>query len=247
MSTPHIQIAAEKVFNLLGLPVTNTLLMSWIVLMLLSATAFLLFKKFKPVPAYLQNLWEIFVERFLNTMESVLGSRERSEKYLPLIVTIFIFILVSNWLGIFPGVGSVGFYEAVHGERVFIPLFRSAASDLNFTLALAVLTVVLVNIYGVRAIGLRQHLSKFFTFKNPIAFGVGILEFISEFAKMISFSFRLFGNVFAGEVLLIIAAFLAPLLAPLPFLFLEIFVGFIQALVFAMLSMVFISIAVAHN
>ena len=247
MKTPHIQIAAEKVFDIFGLPITNTLLMSWIVLLLLSVAAFFLFKKFKPVPAFLQNLWEVFVEGFLNTMEGILGSRNKAEKYLPLVATIFIFILVSNWLGIFPGVGSVGFYEEVHGERLFVPLFRSAASDLNFTLAIAVLTVVLVNIYGARAIGLGHHLSKFFTFKNPIAFGVGILEFISEFAKMVSFSFRLFGNVFAGEVLLVIAAFLAPLFAPLPFLALEIFVGFIQALVFAMLSMVFISIAVAHN
>lgn len=244
---PHIEIAAEKLFKILNLPVTNTLLMSWVVLLLLAGASFLVFKKFKPVPTFLQNLWEIFVEKFLGTMESILGSREKAEKYLPLVVTIFLFILVSNWLGIFPGVGSVGFYEYRHGEKFFVPLFRSAASDLNFTLALAVLTVVLVNIYGAQALGLKKHLSKFFTFKNPIAFGVGLLEFISEFAKMISFSFRLFGNVFAGEVLLIIAAFLAPLVAPLPFLMLELFVGFIQALVFAMLTTVFISIAVVHH
>ena len=247
MNTPHIQIAAEKIFDFFGLPVTNTLLTSWIVLLLLAAAAFLVFKKLKPVPAFLQNLWEIFVEGFLKMIEGVLGARKKAEKYLPLVATIFIFVLVSNWLGIFPGVGSVGFYEEVHGQKVFVPFFRSAASDLNFTLALAVLTVVLVNIYGARAIGLRHHLGKFFTFKNPIAFGVGLLEFISEFAKMISFSFRLFGNVFAGEVLLIIAAFLAPLFAPIPFLVLEIFVGFIQALVFAMLSMVFISIMVVEH
>ncbi len=137
--------------------------------------------------------------------------------------------------------GSVG------GKNVFIPFFRSSASDLNFTLALAIVAVVLVHILGVAAIGAGKHISKFFTLKSPLDFFVGILEFISEIAKMISFSFRLFGNVFAGEVLLVITAFLVPYLVPVPFLALEIFVGFIQALVFAMLTTVFISIAVSNH
>jgi F-type H+-transporting ATPase subunit a len=128
-----------------------------------------------------------------------------------------------------------------------VPFLRSAGSDLNVTLALGIVAMTLVNVSGVNALGVWIHVRKFFTFKNPIDFFVGILELLSEFAKIISFSFRLFGNVFAGEVLLVIVGSLAPYVAPVPFLLLEVFVGFIQALVFAMLTMVFISIAVAHE
>jgi len=118
---------------------------------------------------------------------------------------------------------------------------------LPILLALAITAVLLVNIMGVRATGFGAHMRKFFTLKSPVDFFVGILEFIAEFAKIVSFSFRLFGNVFAGEVLLAITAFLVPFFIPVPFLMLEVFVGFIQALVFSMLTMVFISLAVQHH
>ena len=243
---PHIEIAAEKLFWFLGFPVTNALLTSWIVVTVLIALALAVAKNIRLIPTGIQNVFEYVIEGFLGLMESVLGSRKNAEKYLPLVGTLFLFIVISNWLGIFPGVGSIGFFEGkAHGK--FIPLFRSAASDINMTLALATITVVLVNISAARALGVGAHISKYFSFKGPIEFFVGILEFISEFAKIISFSFRLFGNVFAGEVLLIITGFLAPFGAPIPFLMLEIFVGFIQALVFAMLTIVFISIATAHH
>jgi F-type H+-transporting ATPase subunit a len=176
-------------------------------------------------------------------MESVLGSRRHAEKYLPLVATIFLFILFSNWLGLLPGVGSF----IIHEDGGRVPLLRSPASDLNFTLALAITAVLAVNVLGVAALGAAKHGKKFFNFSNPIAFFVGILELISEFARMISFSFRLFGNVFAGEVLLVIMAFLVPYLIPLPFLFLELFVGFIQAFIFAMLTLVFTAAAVAEG
>lgn len=244
---PHIEIAAEKLFDILGFPVTNTLVTSLIVAGILIFVSYKFFRKAGLVPAFLQNIFEIVVERFLDIMESMFGSREKAEKYFPIVVTIFIFILISNWFGIFPGIGSIGFYEGNHNERIFVPLLRSAASDLNFTLALGILAVFFVNILGIAAIGVWKHLGKFFTLKSPIDFFLGILEFIAEIAKIISFSFRLFGNVFAGEVLLIITAFLVPYLIPVPFLMLEIFVGFIQALVFSMLTMVFISIAVQHH
>lgn len=180
-------------------------------------------------------------------MEGMMGSREVAERYIPIVVTIFIFILTSNWFGILPGAGSIGLYEQHGGESVFIPFFRSAASDLNVTLALGTLAVLIVNITGMAAKGVGGHMRKYFSLHNPIDTFVGILEFISEFAKIISFSFRLFGNIFAGEVLLIIVSFLAPFAGPVPFLFLELFVGFVQALVFAMLTMVFISIAIAQH
>ena len=244
---PHIEIAAEKIFYFFGLPVTNTLLTSWIVAALLVAAAILIKKGINIVPSGLQNIFEFFVEKFLGTMEGVFGTRERAEKYFPVVATIFIFVLLSNWFGILPGIGSVGFTEEHEGKEIFVPFFRSSASDINFTLALAIVAVFVVNILGISAIGFGKHVSKFISFKGPIDFFVGILEFISEIAKMISFSFRLFGNVFAGEVLLVITAFLVPYAIPVPFLLLEIFVGFVQALVFSMLTMVFISIAISHH
>ena len=180
-------------------------------------------------------------------MEQMFGTREKAERYFPLVATVFLFILISNWFGVFPGLGSVGLLEEKHGKALFIPLLRSAASDINVTIALATIMVFLTHVWGIMSIGIRAHIGKFITFKNPIAFFVGLLEIISECAKIISFSFRLFGNIFAGEVLLIVVGFLAPFLAPVPFLMLEIFVGLVQALVFAMLSMVFMSMAVSPS
>lgn len=244
---PHIEIAAEKLFQIGGLAITNTLLTSWVVVLLLISAAFVVHQRLSLVPGGVQNVFEFFVEAILSLMQTVVGSRETAEKYFPLVGTVFIFILASNWLGIMPGVGSIGFFEiAEHHER-FIPLFRSAASDLNVTLALATLTVFIIHVLAVSAIGLRAHLAKFFTVRSPIDAFVGILELVSECAKIISFSFRLFGNIFAGEVLLVVVGFLLPFGGPLPFLMLEIFVGFVQALVFAMLTTVFISIAVSHH
>lgn len=128
-------------------------------------------------------------------------------------------------------------------ETVFVPLFRAPSSDLNTTFALALISLLSFQIFGIGAIGVFKYAKKFFNFKNPIEFFVGILEIVSEFAKMISLSFRLFGNVFAGEVLLVVIAFLVPIIAPLPFFALEIFVGLIQAFIFAMLTFVFLKVA----
>jgi len=158
----------------------------------------------------------------------------KAEKYFPLVATIFIFILCSNFLGIFPGVGSITYHHT--------PLFRSPAADLNFTLAFAIVSVIVTNMIGMASVGAFAHLSKYFNFTNPINFFIGILELVSEFAKIVSLSFRLFGNVFAGEVLLIIIFSLAPYFIPLPFLLLEVFVGLIQAFVFAMLTLVSVSL-----
>lgn len=249
---PHIAIAAEKLLSIFGFPITNTLVTSWVAVGTLILLATLISRRIAVIPGTVQNIFEFFTESFLDLMEGMFGSRGNAERYFPLVATIFLFVITSNWLGIVPGVGSIGFFEHAmkEGSGVgvrFVPLFRSAASDLNVTLALGIVTILLVNVAGAQAIGIRGHLGKYFSFKNPISAFVGLLEFISEFAKIISFSFRLFGNVFAGEVLLVIVGLLVPYGAPVPFLLLEVFVGFIQALVFAMLTMVFISIAVAHH
>jgi len=236
----EISIKAEEIFHIGGWPVTNALLLSTIALLVLLAFGLVLKRKILLVPGKLQSIFELLAESLLDLMDSVLGERKLSEKYLPLIATIFLFILTSNWLGLFPVVGSIDIAEGGH----IVPLFRAPSSDLNFTIALAIISVFGVNFLGAFAIGAGKHLSKFFTLKNPIFSFVGLLEFVSEFIKIISFSFRLFGNVFAGEVLLMIVGFLAPHVVPLPFLFLEVFVGFIQAFIFSMLTLVFLSMAV---
>ena len=238
-----ISLRAEEIFKIGNFPVTNALLMSAFVFILLSVGAILFKRKIALIPGKLQSVFELLLEQVLGLMDSVLGSREKSERYLPLVATIFLFVLCSNWLGLLPGVGSI----VVHTAEGTTPLLRSAAADLNFTLALAVLAVVGVNLFGILALGFWKHAGKFFNFSSPINFFVGILELVSEFAKMVSFSFRLFGNVFAGEVLLTIVAFLVPYVVPLPFLFLELFVGFIQAFVFAMLALVFVAIATTDH
>jgi len=243
----EIFLSAEPLFFIGTYPFTNTFLVSLIAVCVIAAGSYFISRKYAKVPGATQGIVEMVYEGLMDLMDSVLGNKKKSEQYLPFVATIFIFILVSNWLGILPGVGSIGLVEEIDNHRSFTPLLRSPASDLNFTLALAVLTVVTVNVFGIMAIGAWKHASKFLNFSSPINFFVGILEFISEIARMISFAFRLFGNVFAGEVLLIVIAFLAPFVAPVPFFFLEIFVGFIQAFVFAMLALVFIAIATVEH
>jgi len=239
----EISLKAQQLFSISGFNVTNGLLMTLIASLVLIVFFIVLKSKIKMVPGKLQGAVEMGMEGLLGLMESTLGSMEKAEKYFPLVATIFIFILTSNLLGIFPGVGSLMFHSGGHEA----PLFRSPAADLNFTLAFAVISVILTNIIGMASVGAFKHLGKYINFKGPIDFFIGILELISELAKIISLSFRLFGNVFAGEVLLTIISFLAPYIIPLPFLFLEVFVGMIQAFIFAMITLVSISLHTATH
>jgi F-type H+-transporting ATPase subunit a len=239
----NISLRAEDIFHIGGFPITNAVLLAFVALVLLTVLSVMLRNKLAAVPGMLQNVSELMIEGALGLMDSVLGNRKTSEKYLPIVFTIFIFVLFSNWLGLLPGVTSI---TVGHGADA-VPLLRSPASDLNFTLALALIAVTMVNLFAVTVVGLRHRASVFFNFSSPIKFFVGILELISEFARIISFTFRLFGNVFAGEVLLAIMALLVPYLVPLPFMFLEIFVGFIQAFIFGMLTLVFVALAVTPH
>lgn len=240
----EISIKAEELFHIGSFPVTNSFLLSIITLIALLIVAVLVHKKISIIPGKLQSIFELLMEQLLGIMDSVFGNRHTSERYFPLIATVFLFIMISNWFGLLPIVGALGLNVIHDGHHTFVPLLRAPAADLNFTIALAIIAVFAVQFLGVLAIGFTKHFSKYFTLKNPILTFVGLLEFIAEFVKIISFSFRLFGNVFAGEVLLIIIGFLVPYGVPLPFLFLEVFVGFIQAFIFAMLTMVFVAMAV---
>jgi F-type H+-transporting ATPase subunit a len=235
----EISLKAQELFNIGSFHVTNGLLTTLIVSVILITFSIIMRSKAKMIPGKLQGAVEMGVESLLGLMESTLGSMEAAEKYFPLVATIFVFIMFSNLLGIFPGVGSLTLHET--------PLFRSPAADLNFTLAFAVISVIVTNIIGMASVGAFKHLGKYINFHGPINFFIGILEMISELAKIISLSFRLFGNVFAGEVLLTIISFLAPYFIPLPFLFLEVFVGLIQAFIFAMITLVSISLHTATH
>lgn len=239
----EISLKAETLFHIGNFSITNGLLLALVVSVILIIFSIIFRSKVKLIPGKVQGAVEMLVEMFLGLMESVLGSKEKAEKYLPLVMSIFIFILASNWSGVLPGIGSIVYNEG----GIKVPLFRSPAADLNFTLAFAVMAVLVTNFFGVAILGVFKHFKKFINFSNPINFFVGILEALSEMAKFISFSFRLFGNIFAGEVLLTIMFFLLPYFVPIPFMILEIFFGAIQAFVFAMLTLVFLTLHTAEH
>lgn len=240
----EISLKPEIITSFVGIPVSNSLILSLTTASLLLGCGFFAVRSLSLVPRKLQNGVEAVLSGILDFMASVAGNKKQAVAFFPLVATLFLFILLNNWLGVLPGTGSLGFWEQHGGERAFVPLFRSANSDLNTTLALALITMIAVQWYGIRKLGLLHHLSKFFVLdKGPIFFFVGLLELVGEFARILSFSFRLFGNVFAGEVLLLIIMSLTPFFIPLPFFGLELFVGLIQALVFSMLALIFLKIA----
>ncbi len=247
----EISIKAEPLFHLGSFVITNSYLLSLIVVGIFVSLAFYLKNQLSMIPGKVQSLFELIMDEILKLMDTILGSRSLSEKYFPIVATIFLFVLASNWLGLLPGAGSIGLKHEIehHGEHeiVLIPFLRAPSADLNFTIALAITVMVAIHFFAFTALGFKQHAGKFFTLKNPIYTFVGLLELVSEFVKIISFSFRLFGNIFAGEVLLIIIGFLGPYFLPLPFLFMEVFVGFIQAFIFAMLTLVFIGMSVSSH
>jgi len=240
----HISLAAEPLFHLYGFTVTNSLLASFITSILLIIIAVLVSSKLNKKPGRFQTIVEVIFIFIIDLAESVGGKKARD--FVPLVLTFFLFILLSNWLGLPPGFGSIGFNEIEEGHTTFVPLLRGATADLNTTLALALISVFAIQYYGVAKLKLG-YFKRFLNFSNPINFFVGILELISDVAKVISFSFRLFGNIFAGEVLLAVITSLVPIIAPLPFFGLEIFVGLIQALVFSMLTLVFIQLATIEH
>ena len=232
---PHIAIAAEQLGAFMGLPITNTLITSWLVMGFLILTAYLLNRKLSLTkPSQLQNILEFLFEYILEFVTEVLESRKKAAKFFPLLATIFLFVWMSNWAEFIPGVGSITFHDH--------PFLRSVNTDLNVTIALALISFVVIEISGIRALG-WSYAKKFVNFSSPLNFFVGLIELVSELARLISFSFRLFGNIFAGEVLIAVTVFFIPLLMPVPLIMFELFVGFIQAAVFALLTLFFIKIA----
>ena len=237
-SMPEISIKAETIFKIGKFQVTNSLILGSVVLLFLLIFAIIYEKdsklKKKSNFYYFVNF---SLKAVYDLFEGVL--KDKTPIFFPLLGSFFLFILLNNWFGLLPGVGSLIVFHS--------PLLRGNNADLNATFALAIISVVMIQIYGIKFLGFKGYLKKFIDLTNPINFFLGILEILSEFSRILSFSFRLFGNIFAGEVLLTIVAFLVPVLASFPFVVLEIFVGFIQALVFSMLTAVFISGAIAEH
>jgi F-type H+-transporting ATPase subunit a len=275
----HVSLTAEPIAHIGTFTITNSLFTSWLVLVAITIFAVVFKMKIKKNPQGVQNFIETIIEGFHGMVEGVTENAKLARKFFAPIFTIFLFVLLNNWAGLIPGVGSIGITHAdanseIHESKQAIfksvenftatddimenqnphteteehnvamtPIFRPGSADLSFTLALAIVAVLMVQYMGVRTLGGWGYFSRFLNFSNPVHFFVGLLEIVSEFSKMISFSFRLFGNVFAGEVLLTVIIALSPFIAPMPFYALEIFVGAVQALVFAMLTLVFFRMA----
>lgn len=227
-----------------SMPITATLLTVWLVMLLLAVFAFLVRSKLSLVPSKLQSVTELIVGGVYDYVHEVLGDKKATDKYFPIIMTIFIFILSINWVGLIPGVGAFGFYNEHHH---LIPLFYPGSTDLNITLGLTIVAFFTIEIAGVLAIGFFKYFKKFVNFHSPMGFALGLIELISELARLISFSFRLFGNVFAGKVLLLVGIFFVPYFLPVPIYAYEMFVGLIQAVVFAILTLFFIKMAVEES
>lgn len=305
----HIQVPAEPVTSNPLIPsfvVTNTMVATWLVVVFLISVAFLGTRNLKQIPGRFQCLLEVILEFMLNISENVAG-QEKARRFFPLVMTIFIFIVTANWMGILPGFATIGRYESAeevihHAEELaeetgkhadldkikltvfegsgsvavvpfgsvktsitaeeyehdgvgsgkraglLVPFFRSANTDINTTLAIALVAMIMVHWWGIRFLGTFSHIKKYVNFREgPIGLFVGLLEAVSELARVVSFTFRLFGNIFAGEVLLVAMAFLVPLVGLVPFLGLELFVGLVQAFIFAMLTLVFASTATTSH
>ena len=251
---------AEPITHIGNFTITNSLFTSWVVVVLILIIAITIKLKLKKIPKGIQNLFEIIIEGALDLCDQVTQNRKTTNKAFPIVFSVFFIVLLNNWLGILP-IGGLGFIEVGEHGRAFIPLFRSGTADINGTLPLAVLSVLGANIFGILSIGLWKTFNKYVNLKAlggiftkvrkdpmilltaPIMFFVSALELIGEFAKIASLSFRLFGNVFAGEVLLASMGAIIAYVLPTPFLLLEVFVGVIQAFIFSILTLVYYTIA----
>jgi F-type H+-transporting ATPase subunit a len=212
-----------------------------LVIATLLISAYFIGRNLKLSPGRFQAGIENFFEYVLDMMASTLGSRTLAQRYFPLIATIFIFILASNWLEFLPFIGSVGIVQ----NGTFVPLLHTPTADLNTTLALAIISFFVIEISGIATLGVLKYGSKFVNFKGgAIGFAVGLLEIVGNLARLISFSFRLFGAIFAGEVLLLVISTFVPYILPVPLMAFEAFIGLLQAAVFAILTMAFIKIAI---
>ena len=259
--THEVTIYAEPIFHIGNFQITNSLLTSWAAVLVVLALSLAIRLKLKKIPGKLQNMFEVILEGALGLVDQVTNDRKISVRIFPFVFSLFIFILINNWLGLLPIFGSIGLLVQEGTTSAFVPFLRSGTADINTTLALSIMVVILSNVFGIIVIGAWKAFNKYINLSAifsiftkvrkdpsvlivaPITLFVGLLELLGEFAKIASLSFRLFGNVFAGEVLLASMGAIFAYIVPGPFLFLEVFVGLIQALIFSLLATVYFTIA----
>lgn len=259
---PHLPV--DEVFHLFGFPITNSIIAAWLTIIVLVGFSYAVSRRLKLIPARLQSTLEFILESLLKFCQSVAGE-ENGRRFFPVVTTIFLFVIMNAWLSLLPGFGSI----IVHTAEGEVHLLRGANTDINMPLALALMSFIFVEYFGLRSGGFRYlgkfvNVGQFFRSIGLLVRGsvraglnglitgainifVGFLEALSEFVRIISFTFRLFGNMTAGEILLLIAAFLIPWIFALPFYGLELLVGFVQALIFAGLTLVFFTVATAAH
>ena len=235
-----VVLKAEQLGSVFGFPITNSLIMAWLVMALLIGFAYVFGRSLTLVPGKLQAGIEWAFEGAIGYMAEVLESEKLARRFFPLVASIFLFIAVINEIEFFPGVGSLGL---IHASE-FLPLLRAPTTDLNFTLALALIAFFTIEVTGIATLGFFRHAGKYVNLKSPIGFVVGLIELVSNLGRLISFSFRLFGNIFAGEVMVLVASYFLPYVLPAPLMGFEMFIGLVQALVFAMLTLFFIKLAI---
>lgn len=263
VSPPSPELPPEELFNIGSFAFTNTMLAAWVTIILVVLLSFFAFRKPKLVPRGLQSVMEFIFGSLLNFCQSVAGEKN-GRRFFPVIATIFIYVLVNAWLSLLPIYGN----SIQVGENV--PLLRGANTDLNVTLALALFSFFSIEYFGFKDLGFFKYISKFirlhllkrgfgklFRGNMKAAFGdilfglvdlaTGAIETLSEFIRIISFSFRLFGNMVAGEILLLVMVYLVGFGVPVIFYGLESFVGFVQALIFGGLTLVFMTMAVTSH
>jgi F-type H+-transporting ATPase subunit a len=234
-----IGLQPEYVFSVFGFLITNTFFTSIVVscLLVVLAVFYFIYSNHENPPNIIVRSIRATIFELLKFIDITTGDRRLSKKVFPIVATFFIFIVTANLLALLPGFLGT-FY--IRTGAVQVPFFKSPNTDLTTTLALALFSVFAAQYFSLNILGIRKYLARFFDFSGPIKFILGLFEMLSESVRIISFSFRLFGNIFAGEILLFVVAFLVPYILPLPFMVLEVFVGIIQAFIFASLTLAFI-------
>ena len=262
---PHVALPSEPILHVGSFSITNTLIASWFTILVLVVLSIVLTRKMTLIPGRRQALAESIVEGLLNFVESIAGKKQARMLFSG-VATIFIYVISNAYLALFPFFGTIG----LHHEHEFLAIFRAANTDVNVPLSIALMSFVFVESWGMRAVGASHYISGFINVRQLVQglkeiftgkiktgpmnfiFGfinlfVGVLEIFSHLTRMLSFTFRLFGNMTAGEILILVSSFLIPLVFSIPFYGLELLIGMIQALIFSGLTLVFGTIAVTPH
>ena len=260
---PNIAVPPDVLFYIGPFPVFNTYLLTVVSALIVLGFYYFALRRPTLIPRPIQNLVEWASAMLLNLCEDVAGKRN-GRRFFPWVASMFFLVLIANWWEVIPGIETIGTItsevkgcpEHITGpfltgnaSNCIIPWLRPPSTDLNFTIALSVISFVATQAYGFKLLGVGKQLGRYFTLKEgPMGLIVGLLELVLEPLRIISLSFRLFGNLFAGDVLLLVVSFLLPFVGPIPFYLLELFVGFIQAFVFAFLTLIYMTLGTtAHG